>query len=205
MSKLNATQIAILSAFSQYKTGSTAVVRAFEKAVSDYWNVDSTNPQNLAFFLNASKRFPVLQKAAVKLLSRKDAKSLKDGGALAYLQVKLNRESGEYEITTITKDITKQMKAQARMNVKDFIACEYNSLLQETKIAKAVAELSFDKEATAKAISQTIQNQIKNMIAVQGGVNKDVMRRLVNEALDTAFSEESITKAKTAAAKLKAA
>lgn len=196
MAKLNAAQVTILEAFAAYKSGSVAVVRAFEMAISNYWNVDSCNPTNLQFFLNAAKRFPVLQKAAVALLKRKEEE------ALGYFSIKINKETGEYEITN-AKDVTKQMKAVARLNVKKFIEASYTSLLQEKKIAKGVSELSFDKEASAKAIRTSIQSQIKAMLAAQGNLDKNIIRNLVNSAMEEAFSADSVKKAKADADKLR--
>lgn len=191
--KLTQTQQMIADAFAAYKTGSTGVVRAFESAIDGFWRQDSCNPTNLQFFLNVSKRFPVLQKVAVALLSKKGPE------ALAYLEIKKDKKTGEFLITN-AKDITKEMKVVARQNVAKFIANQYTSLMHEKSVN---VEITFDVTKGANSIRNAIFAQVKAMIAVHGEMDEAIINKMVNDATKDALNQESVLKAQLEAKKLK--
>lgn len=195
MAKLTQTQATIAQAFASYKNGSTAVVRAFEMAIHGYWHTDSCNPTNLQFFLNASKRFPVLQKVAITLLKQTDEK------ALAYLNIKKDKASGEYVITN-AKDITKEMKVKARQNVAAFIACEYTSLTHEKSVK---VNVEFTQDMAAKSIKASITNNLKKMLAENADTDVALLMKMVNDSISEVFTDASIAKIKAAAIVAKAA
>lgn len=192
--KLTQTQQVIADAFAAYKNGSTGVVRAFEQAIHGFWHQDSCNPSNLQFFLNVSKRFPVLQKVAIQLLSKKGPE------ALAYLEIKKDKKSGDFVITN-AKDITKEMKVVARQNVQKFIAMEYTSLMHEKSIK---VEISFDQTKGAASIKNAIFTQIKAMIATNGEMDPAIINKMIADATREALAQESVLKATVEAKKLKA-
>ena len=193
MAKLTATQQIIVNAFAVYKEGSTAVVRAFESAIHNFWHVDSCNPSNLEFFLNAAKRWPVLQRTAVALLTKKGDE------ALAYLEIKKDKD-GVFTIKN-QSDITKQMKVIARQNVAKFIAMEYTSLMHEKSIK---FDISFDADKAAGSIRNAIMAQVKAMMAANGDVDAEIIKGLITKATADALSEEFMLKAKVAGQQLKA-
>lgn len=193
MAKLTATQQTIVNAFAVYKEGSTAVVRAFENAIHNFWHVDSCNPTNLEFFLNAAKRWPVLQRTAVALLSKKGDE------ALAYLEIKKDKE-GVFTVKNAA-DITKAMKVLARQNVAKFIAMEYTSLMHEKSIK---FDITFDADKAAGSIRNAIMAQVKAMMAANGDVDAEVIKTLITKATADALSDESMLKAKMAGQALKA-
>lgn len=191
--KLTQTQQVIADAFAAYKNGSTGVVRAFEQAIHGFWHQDSCNPTNLQFFLNVAKRFPVLQKVAIQLLSKKGPE------ALAYLEIKKDKKSGDFVITN-SKDITKEMKVVARQNVQKFIANQYTSLMHEKSIK---VEITFDATKGAATIQNAIFAQVKAMIAVHGEMDPAIITKMVNDATAKALNQDSILKATVEARKLK--
>ncbi len=191
--KLTQTQQVIADAFAAYKNGSTGVVRAFEQAIHGYWHQDSCNPTNLQFFLNVSKRFPVLQKLAMQLLTKKGPE------ALAYLEIKKDKKTGEFVITN-AKDITKEMKVVARQNVAKFIANQYTSLFHEKSVK---IEITFDVTKGAATIQNAIFAQIKAMEAAHGNIDPAIIHKMINDAAAKALGEESLLKAKLEAKKLK--
>lgn len=191
--KLTQTQQVIADAFQVYKTGSTGVVRAFEQAIHGFWHQDSCNPTNLQFFLNVAKRFPVLQKVAMQLLTKKGPE------ALAYLEIKKDKKTGEFVITN-AKDITKEMKVIARQNVAKFIAMEYTSLMHEKSIK---VDISFDATKGAATIKNAIFAQIKAMIAAHGEMDPAIINKMITDATKEALNQESVLKATLEAKKLK--
>lgn len=193
MSKLTANQAAIVKAFAEYKNGSTAVVRAFEMAIHAFWHTDSCNPSTVEFFLNAAKRWPVLQRTAVALLSKKGDE------ALAYFEIKKDK-AGVFTVKN-QADITKVMKMKARQNVAKFIAMEYTSLMHEKTIK---FDISFDADKAAGSIRNAIMAQVKAMMAANGDVDAEVIKALITKATADALSEESMLKAKIAGQQLKA-
>lgn len=193
MSKLTNSQAIIVKAFAEYKNGSTAVVRAFEHAIHNFWHVDSCNPTNLEFFLNTAKRWPVLQRTAIALLSKTG------DDALAYFEIKKDK-AGVFTVKN-QADITKQMKVIARQNVAKFIAMEYTSLMHEKSIK---LEISFDADKAAGSIRNAIFAQVKAMLAANGDVDEAIIRNLIGKATTDALSGESMAKAKVDAEKLKA-
>lgn len=191
MAKLTATQQTIVNAFAVYKEGSTAVVRAFEAAIHNFWHVDSCNPTNLEFFLNAAKRWPVLQRTAVALLTKKGDE------ALAYFEIKKDKE-GVFTVKN-QADITKAMKVIARQNVAKFIAMEYTSLMHEKSIK---IEVSFDAGKAANSIRNAIMAQVKAMMAANGDVDKAIITKIINDATAEALNEENMLKAQIDGQKL---
>lgn len=203
MAKLNPTQTAIAAAFANYKTGSVAVVRAFEQTIHNFWHVDSMSCENVAFFINTAKRFPVLQKIAVGLLSKKDEK------ALAYLEIKKVKGKDEYTVrNSAGKDaagnelpITKEMKVIARENVRRFIANEYTSLTHEKGVK---VEVKFDADKGAASIRAAIVNQVKAMLVVNGDVDTALIHKMIADATAEALRQDTMAKTKKAADELKA-
>lgn len=191
MAKLNQAQQAIANAFAVYKEGSTAVVRAFEQAISGFWHVDRCRTENLEFFVNTAKRFPVLQRTAVALLSKKGDK------ALGYFDIKKDKD-GVFTIKN-QAEITKEMKVIARRNVAKFIAMEYTSLMHDKDIS---FELSFDADKAAGSIRNAIFAQVKNMIAVSGAADVEMINNLILKATKEALGEESMLKAQIEGKKL---
>lgn len=192
MAKLSATQQTIVNAFSVYKEGSTAVVRSFEAAIHAFWHTDSCNPATVQFFLNAAKRWPVLQRTAVALLTKKGDE------ALAYFEIKKSKE-GDFVVKNMA-DITKEMKVKARQNVAKFIAMEYTSLMHEKSIK---FDISFDADKAAGSIRNAIMAQVKAMMAAHGDVDEAVIKSLITKATSDALSGESLLKAKVAGQQLK--
>lgn len=192
MSKLTNTQALIAKAFADYKSGSTAVVRAFESAIHGFWHTDSCNPTNLEFFVNTAKRFPVLQRTAIALLSKKGDE------ALGYFEIKKTKD-GLFTIKN-QGDITKAMKVKARQNVAKFIAMEYTSLMHEKSIK---FDITFDADKAAGSIRNAIMAQVKAMMAANGEVDPEVIKTLITKATSDALSEESMLKAKMAGQELK--
>lgn len=191
MSKLNQVQAAIAQAFAVYKEGSTAVVRSFETAIHNFWHVDRCRTENLEFFVNTAKRFPVLQRTAVALLSKQGDK------ALGYFDIKKNKE-GVFTITN-KADITKEMKVIARQNVAKFIAMEYTSLMHDKDMS---FEITFDADKAAGSIRNAIFAQVKAMIAVSGDADVSVINNLIAKATADALSKESMLKAQMEGKKL---
>lgn len=202
MATLNKAQQAIAAAFAQYKEGSTAVVRSFEQAISDFWLVDRCRCDNLTFFINAAKRWPVLQKTAINILkfSAKDADGSK-GFALGYFDVKLDKKTGEWVVTN-KEGITKEMKLAARQNVRAFLANEYTSLMNVKGIKLDVA---FDLDKSASSIKASLTSALRKMLEDSADADPRIMEKLAASALAEVFSDAGVAKVKAEIAKKKAA
>lgn len=192
MAKLNQTQVAIVKAVEAYKAGSSGIVRAFEQTVHGFWHVDSCNPMNVQFMLNALKRFPVIQRTAVALLTKKGDK------ALAYFDIKKDKE-GQFTVKN-QEGITKEMKVIARRNIAKFIAMEYTSLSHDKDVK---VEIKFDADKGANSIRNAIFAQVKAMLAVNGDVDEAIINNMIIKATADALSSEARTKAAAEAQKLK--
>ena len=198
MAKLTATQQSIVNAFAIYKEGSTAVVRSFEQAILNFWMVDRCRTDNLQFFLNAAKRFPVLQKTAVNILKfgERDKEGTK-GFAIGYFDVKKDKETGEYTVTN-KADITKEMKVAARNNVRAFIANEYTSLMNVKGIK---VDVEFDIKKSGASIKASITNNLKKMLAENADADPKILMKIAMDAVAESFMEENILKVKAELAK----
>lgn len=203
MSKLNAVQTAVVNAISAYKNGSTGVVRAFEQTMLDFWGEGRCQPHNVEFMVNALERFPILQKAAIKLLKQKGADAL---GYFTFKLVDVKTPSGKvkrvYEIKN-QADITKEMKLVARQNIKAFVANEYTSLLHE-KGVKAKLEKAFDASKAEQAMMRTITAQLKAYMLEHDGIDLDLLRGMADNAIKAAFAKENIAKVNASVAAEKA-
>lgn len=187
MSKLTAAQQAIVSAFDNYKTGSIAVVRAFETALTDFWGKDSCNPQNLSFFLTVAKRYPQLQTTAMKLI-----KGYGEGTELGYFTMKRDADGG---VTLTNKsDITKEMKARARLNVKAFVAAEYTSLSAAIKKGeKPSGENAYDMEAGAKAIKAALERQLKAAFEANPDLDAAFLQTMAEGVIAKVLAKDNVT------------
>lgn len=205
MAKLNPTQQAIADAFVQYKEGSSAVIRSFEKAILDFWMVDRCRCDNLTFFVNTAKRFPVLQKTVINVLKfgEKDPTGEK-GLALGYFDIKKDKETGLYTVTNkvAAKEgeiaITKEMKSAARKNVRAFIANEYTSLLNVKGIK---VEVAFDITKSGASIKASITSNLKKMLAENADADPAILQKIAMDAVAEAFKAENILKVKADLAK----
>lgn len=185
----NPTKKLISEAVSNYRDGSRGIVKAFEAVLTGYWGSDSCNPDNLQFFINALKRFPVLQNTAKGLLAK-----------FGKFKVKLNMEETSkdkkdkvYSIVNDENKATKEEKAKYRIAVKEFIAAEYTSLVHEKSVS-IQTEFTFDKEKSAKALKSALVKQLKDMMKANGSADASVMRRIIDNAVHEVFAQGSVAK-----------
>lgn len=186
---LNATKKLISEAVANYRDGSRGVVKAFEAVLTGYWGADSCNPDNIEFFLNALKRFPVLQNTAKGLLPKFGKFSIK-------LNNELTSKDKKEKVYTVKNDetkATKEEKAKYRIAVKEFVAAEYTSLVHE-KSVNVTTEFTFNADKSAKALKAALVKQLKDMMKANESADASVMRRLVDNAIHEVFSQESVAK-----------
>ncbi len=65
---MNKRQKEISLAFANYKTASRGVVVQLERTLCEYYGVDRYSTDNLTYLIEASKRFPQINKAIVRLM-----------------------------------------------------------------------------------------------------------------------------------------
>lgn len=186
MSKLNATQQMIINAFDTYKTGSVAVVRAFEQVMTDYWYKDCCTTTNLQFFVNASKRFPVLHKTIVTMLRDSNEETL-----MGFFTVKQDGNGGF--ILTNKKDITKEQKARARLNLKSFIAAQHTSLTAAKSAKKKEEGVAYDMEAGAKSIRSAFERQLKAAFEANPDMDAAFLRTMAEQAIAAVLDKQNVT------------
>lgn len=154
---LNNKQQALVNALSQHRKAGRAIVVAFEMFLNDY--VVSFNAQELDFVDESMKRFPVLNKAAVALLTK---------------HFGLVRKDGKY---TNPENMNKKHKIEIRKRVREFIAAEHASLLHHGRVKVQVSYDWSKKQASfANQVKQALEHGVteEQLIAVLRKAKEDV-------------------------------
>lgn len=197
MAQLNAIQQSIITSIENFKSGSRGVVVSFETVLQDYWGASSCNPNNIQFFLNALKSFPVLQASAKKLLPRFGNFSIKldndntspDKSKKQYIVTNLDtiKENGE------KVKIAKRHKDAYRAEVEKFVACEHTSLLHDKQVKSvALNAFEFDADKSQKAIESAIKKQILDLLKANPDSGADAIRNIVNNTVAEVMKPENI-------------
>lgn len=174
--KMTKFQKDVTTAVAAYAKGSAKLVRLFEMAATRYWNEDSRTVDNLQFFLNAIKDFPVLQKAAfesVKTFGKFDAQL----------------ENGVVSLTN--KKVTDEQRKKYIEAVEAYVAMQYNSLLaaHNKNLLKA-----FDFDSRLKGFKNSAAAIVVNAVAEEKCTKEQAIQRLKDALaeLETVDFEEKI-------------
>ena len=179
MPKLTARQESILLAIDNLKKAGRGVVIQYETTLSEYWGESRCRTDDIAFLINALKRMPRLQSAAIKLLPM-------------HIPVTIKCNDGIH-IVTNKKNAPKQMKAKGRLNVLALVEMELDSLLHHPKFGgkgDSADKLEYDWTKKQGSFKKTVLTALENDVS-----SKDLIDIIIELAARQSESLDSTQEA----------